>query len=62
MNLSSYEKERLSHINFKMNEIYEYVDTIYECLVDRDFDELSAALKDLMEELKEIQLSISDEL
>jgi len=45
-----------------MNEIYEYVDTIYESLVDRDFDELSAALKDLMEELKEIQLSISDEL
>lgn len=62
MKLSAYEKERLAHINYKMEVIHDYVDDVYELLVDRDFNELSAVLVDLIEELKEIQLSITDEL
>lgn len=62
MKISSYEKERLAHINYKMGVINEYVDDIYEFLVDRDFDDLSVVLVDLIEELREIHLSITDEL
>ena len=62
MKLSAYEKERLSNINYKMGVIHDFVDDIYELLVDRDFDELSDVLVELIEELREIQLSITDEL
>ncbi len=62
MSMSSYDKERLSHINYKMRVINEHVDDIYEFLVDRDFDDLGVVLVELIEELREIQLSITDEL
>ena len=62
MKISSYEKERLAHINYKMGVINEYVDDIYEFLVDRDFDDLSVVIIDLIEELRGIHLSITDEL
>jgi hypothetical protein len=45
-----------------MGVIHDFVDDIYELLVDRDFDELSDVLVELIEELREIQLSITDEL
>ena len=41
--------------------MYGYLDSIYEHLVDRDFDDLKIATDELMEELKEIQMSITDE-
>jgi|TARA_R110000744_G_scaffold98381_5_gene190087 hypothetical protein len=62
MVLSAYEKERLSHINNKMDEMYEHLDTIYELLVDREFDDLKEIVDSLMEELNDIKLSITDEL
>jgi len=62
MRISAYERERLSHINYKMRVINEHVDDIYELLVDRDFYDLNVVLVELIEELKEIQLSITDEL
>lgn len=62
MILSAYEKERLSHINNKMDDMYELLDSIYELLVDREFDNLKLTLADLMDELNEIQISITDEL
>lgn len=62
MILSAYEKERLSHINNKMDEMYEHLDSIYEFLVDREFDDLKIAVENLMDELNDIKLSITDEL
>ena len=62
MVLSAYEKERLYHINNKMDEMYEHLDTIYELLVDREFDDLKEIVDSLMDELKDIKLSITDEL
>jgi hypothetical protein len=62
MVLSAYEKERLSHINNKMDEMYEHLDTIYELLVDREFDDLKEIVDSLMEELNDIKISITDEL
>mgnify|MGYP003624596568 FL=1 len=60
--LSAYEKERLSHINNKMDEMYEHLDSIYEFLVDREFDDLKIVVDNLMDELNDINLSITDEL
>lgn len=62
MKLSAYEQERLNHINFKMNAIYGYADDIYEMLVDREFDALKIVLEELIYELKDIQISITDEI
>jgi|TARA_R110000803_G_scaffold202492_1_gene267695 hypothetical protein len=62
MILSAYEKERLSHINNKMDDMYEHLDSIYEFLVDREFDDLKIVVDNLMDELKDINLSITDEL
>ena len=62
MMLSAYEKERLSHINNKMDEMYEHLDSIYEFLVDREFDDLKIVVDNLMDELNDIKLSITDEL
>jgi hypothetical protein len=62
MILSAYEKERLSHINNKMDDMYEHLDSIYEFLVDREFDDLKIVVDNLMDELNDINLSITDEL
>ena len=62
MVLSAYEKERLSHINNKMDEMYEHLDSIYEFLVDREFDDLKIVVDNLMDELNDINISITDEL
>jgi hypothetical protein len=60
--LSAYDQERVYHINFKMNSIYGYADDIYEMLVDREFDSLKDVIEELMIELKDIQISITDEI
>ena len=62
MILSAYEKERLSHINNKMDDMYGHLDSIYEFLVDREFDDLKIVVDNLMDELNDINLSITDEL
>ena len=62
MKLSAYEQERLNHINFKMDAIHELSNDIYEMLVDRDFDALKIVLEELIYELKDIQISITDEI
>tara|TARA_B110000503_G_scaffold58512_1_gene93534 strand:+ start:844 stop:981 length:138 start_codon:yes stop_codon:yes gene_type:complete len=45
-----------------MNAIYGYADDIYEMLVDREFDALKIVLEELIYELKDIQISITDEI
>jgi predicted CopG family antitoxin len=45
-----------------MNAIYGYADDIYEMLVDREFDSLKDVIEELMNELKDIQTSITDEI
>jgi hypothetical protein len=62
MVLSAYEKERLSHINNKMDEMYDHLDSIYELLVDREFDGLDIVVNNLIEELNDIKISITDEI
>mgnify|MGYP003646803698 CR=1 FL=1 len=57
---SAYDTDRLNHINWLMDNIHTSSSEIYECLVDRDFDSLSNAIKILMTQLEDIQNSITD--
>ena len=59
---SSYDKERISHINHLMENINDSSSQIYESLVDRDFETLKPQLKKLQAFLKEISLSIEDDI
>jgi len=59
---SSYDKERLIHINNLMDKIHNSTNEIYECLVDRDFDTLQNTVSNLQTLLKDISLSVEDDL
>ena len=60
--LSSYDTERLNHINHLMKSINDSCDEIYESLVDREFKELKVSLTKLISELKSIEESIEDDI
>ena len=60
--LSSYDTERLNHINHLMKSINDSCDEIYESLVDREFKELKVSLNKLISELKSIEESIEDDI
>ncbi len=59
---TSYDKERLIHINNLMDRIHNSTNEIYECLVDRDFKTLELTVSSLQTLLKDISLSIEDDL
>ncbi len=59
---SSYEKERLVHINHLMDGLHNSTNEIYEDLVDRDFDKLKLDINSLIAKLKEISLSTTNEV
>ena len=59
---SSYDKERLIHINNLMDKIHNSTNEIYECLVDRDFDTLQNTVSNLQTLLKDFSLSVEDDL
>jgi hypothetical protein len=59
---SSYDKERLIHINHLMDTIHDSTNEIYEALVDRDFDSLQNTVGSLIAILKEISLSTENEV
>jgi len=59
---TSYDKERLIHINNLMDKIHNSTNEIYECLVDRDFKTLELTVSSLQTLLKDISLSIEDDL
>jgi hypothetical protein len=60
--ISSYDTERLNHINHLMKSINDSSDEIYESLVDREFKELKVSLTKLISELKSIEESIEDDI
>ena len=62
MRPSAYDLERLAYINSTMETIHDHADEIYESLVDREFDKLIPVIDELISELKEIKLSVTDEI
>ena len=53
--------ERVQYINFLMEDLNESITSIYELLMDREFDELHDVLDDLVYQLNELKESIDDE-
>ena len=62
MSASAVEQRRLTHINVLMDQLYTNNSNIYENLVDREIDECKAEVESLINKLKELQLSLTDEL
>lgn len=58
---SAYDNERLAHINHLMDGLYDSLSSIYENLVDRDFENLNKEINELMSSLRDIKLSITED-
>ena len=59
---SSYDKARLIHINILMDNLHNSTNEIYEGLVDREFDKLKETITELQAVLKDIYISIDNEV
>ena len=59
---SAYDKERITHINHLMESIHGSTNEIYEALIDRDFVILKKEIKELQGILKDISISIEDDI
>ena len=59
---SSYDKARLVHINNFMDSLHNSTNEIYESLVDREFDKLKETITELQTMLKDIYISIDNEI
>lgn len=59
---SSYDKARLVYINNLMDSLHNSTNEIYESLVDREFDKLKETITELQTVLKDIYISIDNEI
>ncbi len=59
---SSYDKARLVYINNLMDSLHNSTNEIYEGLVDREFDKLKETITELQTMLKDIYISIDNEI
>ncbi len=59
---SSYDKARLVYINNLMDSLHNSTNEIYESLVDREFDKLKETITELQTMLKDIYISIDNEI
>lgn len=59
---TAYDNERLNYINQLMGGLHDSLNSIYEHLVDRDFESLNKELTKIMSDLKDIKLSIEDDI
>jgi hypothetical protein len=58
----SYDKERISHINYVMDTIHNSAAEIYESLIDREFDSLNTEISNLISILKDISTSVENDI
>tara|TARA_R110001592_G_scaffold331936_2_gene615085 strand:+ start:1601 stop:1783 length:183 start_codon:yes stop_codon:yes gene_type:complete len=56
------ENKRIQNINFIMDDVHDSSNSIYESLVDKDFDSLKTEVQSLIKKLKLILESVQDEL
>lgn len=59
---TAYDNERLNYINQLMGGLHDSLNSIYEHLVDRDFESLNKELTKIMSDLKDIKLSTEDDI
>jgi hypothetical protein len=60
--MKSLENKRIQNINFIMDDVHDSSNSIYEFLVDKDFDSLKVEVQSLIKKLKSILESVQDEL
>jgi hypothetical protein len=60
--MKSLENKRIQNINFIMDDVHNSSNSIYESLVDKDFDSLKTEVQSLIKQLKLILESVQDEL
>ncbi len=60
--MKSLENKRIQNINFIMDDVHDSSNSIYESLVDKDFDSLKTEVQALIKKLKLILESVQDEL
>jgi hypothetical protein len=59
--LSATDTKRMIHINHLMDGIHDSCDSIYECLVDREFTKLTSIIEGLIHTLNDVSESVNDE-
>ena len=60
--MKSLDNKRIQNINFIMDDVHNSSNSIYESLVDKDFDTLKTEVQSLIKKLKLILESVQDEL
>ena len=60
--MKSLENKRIQNINFIMDDVHNSSNSIYESLVDKDFDTLKTEIQSMIKQLKLILESVKDEL
>jgi hypothetical protein len=60
--MKSLDNKRIQNINFIMDDVHNSSNSIYESLVDKDFDSLKTEVQSLIKQLKLILESVQDEL
>jgi len=58
MKITAYQRERLTHINCMMNELYDKLDSIYEEVADEDYAKAAKIIDSLIRDLADIKQSI----
>jgi flagellin-specific chaperone FliS len=59
---SSIDNERVKHINYLMDGLYDRLSELYEALVDRELEESKDTITSIIKELKSLQDSMEDDL
>jgi|TARA_R110000824_G_scaffold297000_1_gene485244 hypothetical protein len=59
--MKSLENKRIQNINFIMDDVHNSSNSIYEFLVDKEFDPLKLEIQSLIKKLKLILESVQDE-
>jgi len=58
MKITAYQRERLTHINCMMNELYDKLDSLYEEVADEDYTKAAKVIDSLIRDLADIKQSI----
>lgn len=58
MKITAYQRERLTHINYMMNDLYDKVDSLYEEVADEEYTNAVEVIDALIQSLADIKESI----
>tara|TARA_R110000787_G_scaffold40573_2_gene100701 strand:+ start:991 stop:1173 length:183 start_codon:yes stop_codon:yes gene_type:complete len=58
MKITAYQRERLTHINYMMNDLYDKLDSLYEEVADEEYTNAVEVIDALIQSLADIKESI----